>query len=346
MADLSCRPGRVLRADDDVLTWEGAVDLEHTGEWSRAWRLPLSRLALFPGEGLRQRALMQAGVRIVLGTDAAALRGRAVVADLGDATADEASPVDLVVDGRYFSSSPVTPDGDFGFDLPAGQKTVELWLPQFGDFRLSSLEIAGDARLWRVDPRPRRPKLITYGSSITQCRTAASPTRTWPALVARDLDMDLTCLGYGNQCHLDPMIARMIRDMPADVIVTCLGINVYGNGSFNERSFLPAVLGLLSTIRDGHPGVPILVISPIAAPSREDLVGKTGMTLAQVRDYVAEAARLLREHGDDDLHILDGRDVFGAEQAHLLIDHVHPGSAGYAHMAASIAPAIRTVMSP
>ncbi|NEE02225.1 SGNH/GDSL hydrolase family protein [Phytoactinopolyspora halotolerans] len=334
---------RQLRADDETLTWEGAVEVEHTPDWSRGWRLQHSRRDLF-SEQLRLRALMQAGVRVVFGTDATSVRGRAVVSDLdGMAPVQDLPPVDLVVDGRDVDSSPVRPDGTFGFEVPAGEKTVELWLPQFGDFRLAALEIDDDARTWRA-PRPERPKLITYGSSITQCRAAASPTRTWPALVARELGMDLTCLGYGGQCHLDPMVGRMIRDMPADVIVACLGINVHNQGTFNERSFLPAVLGMLSTIRDGHPGVPILVISPIVSPSRENEPSAAGMTLTQIRGNVEEGVRRLREHGDDNLHLMHGLDVLGPDHADLLFDGLHPDTTGYAHMAAAIAPAVRKLV--
>src|SRR5690606_5273945 len=177
-----------------------------------------------------------------------------------------------------------------------------------------------------------------------QCRAAASPTRTWPALVARELGLDLTCLGYGGQCHLDPMVARMIRDRPADVIITCLGINVYGSGTFNRRSFLPAVIGLLSTIRDGHSNAPVLVITAIISPGREHSVSATGMTLAQIRGEVARAAQVLREHGDDDVHLLSGLDVVGAEQAHVLDDGLHPNAEGYAGMAAAIAPVVHKLL--
>jgi GDSL-like Lipase/Acylhydrolase family len=105
-----------------------------------------------------------------------------------------------------------------------------------------------------------------YGSSITQCRTAASPSRTWPALLARELDLDLTCLGFGAQRHLDPLIAREIGGTSPDVITTCVGINIYGQGTVNARSFVPAILGFIATIRDTCPDVPMLVISPIAFP--------------------------------------------------------------------------------
>lgn len=334
----------LLRADDDLLTWEGAIELEHTPQWTRAWRIQHSRRELYASTELELRAAMPAGVRVVFGTDTTTIRGRAVVGDVeGYASAGEISPVDVVVDGGLVASSPVTSDGRFDVDLPAGEKTLELWLPQFGDFRLASLELDTDARVWRAE-RAARPRLITYGSSITQCRTAASPTRTWPALVARELGLDLTCLGYGGQCHLDPMVARMIRDRPADVIITCLGINVYGSGTFNRRSFLPAVIGLLSTIRDGHPNVPILVITPIISPAREHTVSATGMTLAQIREEVARAAQVLREHGDDDVHLLNGLDVVGAEQAHVLDDGLHPNAEGYAGMAAAIAPVVRKLL--
>ncbi|MFC8801470.1 GDSL-type esterase/lipase family protein [Promicromonospora sp. NPDC057138] len=332
---------REIRADDDVLTWAGAVDVEHTPGWSRAWRLPHDRIALFPGGELRSRAAMPAGVRLVLGTDARVLAGLAAVQGVE-------VPLDAVVDGAIVASAPVGPEGSFVLDLPPGDKLLELWLPQFGTFRLVSLAVEDGARVWAASSKPAggsaRPKLVAYGSSLTQCRQAASPARTWPALVARELGLDLTCLGFAGEAHLDPMVARVVRDLPADVVVACLGINVYGAGSFSERSLLPALLGFLSTVRDGHPGVPVLVISPLASPRREDRLGRAGLTLAQVRDQVADAVGLLTAHGDPDLHLLDGRSVLGPDHAHLLDDGLHPGPAGYELMASVIGPVVRKLL--
>ena len=329
---------REIRADDDVLAWAGAVDVEHTPGWSRPWRLPHDRIALFPGGGLRARAAMPAGVRLVLGTDARVLTGQAAVQGVE-------VPLDAVVDGEVVASAPVGPDGRFVLDLPPGDKRLELWLPQFGTFRLVSAAVEDEARVWAASGLAG-PRLVVYGSSLTQCRQAASPARTWPALVARELGLDLTCLGFAGEAHLDPMVARVVRELPADVVVACLGINVYGAGSFSERSLLPALLGFLSTVRDGHPGVPVLVVSPLASPRREDRLGRAGLTLAQVRDQVADAVALLAAHGDGDLHLLDGRAVLGPEHAHLLGDGLHPGPEGYERMAAVIGPAVRALLGP
>ncbi|MFJ3404507.1 GDSL-type esterase/lipase family protein [Promicromonospora sp. NPDC090134] len=343
---------REIRSDDDVLTWAGAVSVEHGPGWSRAWRLPHDRIGLFPGGALRSRAAMPAGVRLVLGTDARTLAGLAAVQGVE-------VPLDVVVEGGAGPDGtgsdgagshgavvavPVGPDGGFAVELPPGDKRVEVWLPQFGTFRLLGLAVDDGARVWPA-AGPARPRLVTYGSSLTQCRQAASPTRTWPARVARELGLDLTCLGFAGEAHLDPMVARVLRDLPADVVVTCLGINVYGAGTFDERSLPAALLGFLSTVRDGHPGVPVLVVSPVASPRREDVAGPAGLTLAQVRGQVADAVGLLAAHGDPDLHLLDGRAVLGPEHAHLLDDGLHPGPEGYAHIASVLGPVVRELLA-
>ncbi|MEV4175452.1 SGNH/GDSL hydrolase family protein [Nonomuraea sp. NPDC049709] len=105
-------------------------------------------------------------------------------------------------------------------------------------------------------------------------------------------------------------------------------------------------MGFVSTVRDGHPRVPILVMSPIFSPSREEQTGQTGMSLAETRADIAEAVRLLREHGDADVHLVDGLDVFGPAQEHLMPDGLHPNAAGYAHMATSITPLVRAHLQP
>ena len=328
---------REIRPDDPTLDWQGVIEVEHGDQGSRGWRLPLSRIDLFPGAGLQQQAARQAGVRLVFGTDTGSIAGRLSVAP------DEVRTpkLDLVVDDQRVGTVAPGEDGRFVFDdLPRGPKQVELWLPQFGDLWLTRIEVDEQASIWRAVPT-NRPRMIVYGSSISHCYEADSPTQTWPALVARKLGFDLNCLGFSGQCHLDPMVGRLIRDQPADVIITCLGINVHRSGAFNERSFLPAVLGLLSTIRDGHPGVPLLVISPICCPEREDDVAAAGMTLAQMRAQVGEAVRLLHDHGDDAIELLDGLDVLGPDQVDLLGDGLHPNADGYRLMASRIAPVVQ-----
>ena len=157
---------------------------------------------------------------------------------------EESAGVDLFCDGAYQGSAELSGLQSFSFgDLLPGEKLIELWLPQFGEFRLRSLELNPGAS---IGPhQDTRPKWLTYGSSITHCRTAERPSETWPAIVARKRGFNLTCLGYGGQCQMDTMVALMIRDLDFDFLSLKLGINTYEANSFNFRTFAPGIIGFV-----------------------------------------------------------------------------------------------------
>lgn len=313
-----------LQPDDPRLSWEGAISLQRSTEWVQPWRLPFDDRTLFH-EALVGRAAMPAGVRLTFRSDTDFVGG-SVVAQA------EAAPIECYCDGQLAGSQPLDGRDRFRFDgLPLGDKLIELWLPQFGPFRLRALEIASGARIERHDDR--HPRWITYGSSITHCRTAAGPSFTWPAIVARERGLHLTCLGFGGQCHLDPLVARMMRDRPADFLSMKVGINIYGASSLNARTFRPGIIAFVQLVRERYPDVPFAIISPIFSPPREAAPNAVGFTLEAMRQEVALAVETLRAHGDRHVHYVDGRSIFGPELAHLLPDNLHPNAEGYKAMA-------------
>ncbi len=315
---------QTIRPDDARLTWQGAISFRDTGEWRMPWRIPYEDRSLFPPDALRERAAMPAGVRLSFRSDTETVAGAVV-------PAVESSPIDLYCDGKFHGSAALEGRDGFRFDgLPAGEKLVELWLPQHGEFRLRHLEVSDGAGLELYDDR--RPRWVAYGSSITHCRTAASPSLTWPAVAARACDLNLTCLGYGGGCHLEPMVARMMRDLPADYLSMKVGINVYNAASIGRRTFMPAIIGFVHTLREKHPDTPLAVISPIYSAWRENTENPVGFTLSAMRAEVAEAVALLQGHGDRNLHYVDGLELFGPEMAHLLPDDLHPDAEGYQAM--------------
>ena len=310
-----------LQRMDARLSWPGAISVQHTADWSMPWRLPHTQRDLFPTVDLIGRATMPAGVRLTFMSNTRTISGELVAkAEIGT--------LDLCCDGQFVGSVALEGQDRFHFDqLPAGEKVIELWLPQFGEFQLRTLQIDDGASLAaHLDTRPR---WITYGSSITQCRTAASPSQTWPAIVARNRNFNLTCLGFGGQCLLEPMLARLIRDLPADYLSMCVGINIYGAGSLSPRTFRAAIIGFVQIVREKHPDTPYAVMSPIYSPPRESALNTVGFTLQAMREEVAAAVDALRAAGDQQLHYVDGLTIFGADYAHLLPDELHPDAEGY-----------------
>lgn len=233
-------------------------------------------------------------------------------------------------------------------DLGATLKEIEIWLPTNASVELQSLRVAADAVVEAVPVRRRR--WTHYGSSISHCMDVDRPFDAWPAQVARRQQLELWNFGLAGQCQLDPFMGRVIRDTPADVISLKLGINLVNANSMTERTFGPAVHGLLDHVRDGHRGTPVLVASPIFCPLVEDRVGPTvprreggfrvvdappearpfGLTLQRIREMLAAIVDARRAAGDDALHYVDGLRLFGESDQHLLHDRLHPSPEGYA----------------
>lgn len=315
----------------------GCAELSDEGGWAVPVRLPQDPTV---APGLLAAARMPAGVRLELDTDAHELAWSVRTAAPQGARRS-AAPFDVVVDERlvarrHIDGSGVVSTGDLG----RGRKRVRIWLPQFGHVGLGHLWLSGGTEIGAV---PRGVRWLAYGSSITHCTGADGPTETWPALVAAELGWSLHCLGFARECHLDPVIARVLRDSEADVISMCVGVNIHGAASFSRRTFAAALAGFLATVRDGHPRTPILLSTPIQAPAREEQPNAVGLTLSMVRKEIETTARLLRESGDHALHLLDGTRILGPDDASLLTDGVHPGPEGYRLMARRLAPQLATL---
>ncbi|NQW21333.1 MAG: GDSL family lipase [Chloroflexi bacterium] len=316
---------QLIAAGDSRLKWLGEISTEVGDGWVMPWRVPHSERGLYALE-LAERAAMPAGVRLCFRSDSSSL-------EVSCDSSEERNLLDLVIDGKLISSAKTVGTTSIRFgNLGSGSKSFELWLPQAGEFRFGGLRIEAGAE-FSAPTESSAKKWITYGSSISQCRTANSPTKTWPAIVARTRGYDLTCLGFGGQCHLDPLIARVIRDREADLISLCLGINIYGGATLNQRTFGPGILGFVNIVREKHPTTPIVLLSPIYSPGREDTLNAVGFTLKQMRDEVAGAVETLKANGDEHVSYVDGLDVFDSSKAHLLPDDLHPDNEGYGVMA-------------
>ncbi|WP_127585711.1 SGNH/GDSL hydrolase family protein [Paenibacillus koleovorans] len=307
--------------------FKGAVSVESKDGGMKPWRIPYEQLALFPPNGLGGHAAAAAGVRLAFLSDTRTVH-------VHFAPSEQPLVLDCVIADKLIATVTV-PAGDKSAvfaDLPAGGKEIQIYLPQRSPILVYRLEIEEGASFSEAAPSSR-PKWVTYGSSITQCSMAASPAQTWPALVARERGWDLTCLGYNGNCHLEPMVARLIRDQEADFISLCLGINVMGQQSLNIRTFRASVIGLVSIIREKHPTIPIAVISPIYSPDREQQELAVGLNLVQMRSELVEAVEALRSCGDRNLHYVNGLEVLGEAGLPYMPDRLHPNAEGYRIMA-------------
>ncbi len=350
----------------------GAFDFDQVAAGLIPRRLPASTRQRLPAE-MQRVVTTPAGVRIEFLSDTTEIALLVHLSLIQAGRRVPAATIDLVVDGQVAQSvshaegdlirmmtteeSQTTPGPSvcYRFEgLEPRLKRIALWLPVNAVVTVQSLRIDNGASLSSVEAD--KPRWVHYGSSISQCAEAASPTQTWPAIAAQKGGVHLTSLGFGGQCHLDLFVAQTIRDLPADYISLKVGINIVNQNSLGHRAFASALHGFLDTIRAGHAQTPILLISPIFCPFSEDTPGPTtakiisidgekklvfdaieghesvrqnALTLTQMRRIMADLIAARRADGDDALDYVDGLTLFSAADQQDLPDNLHPNAAGY-----------------
>jgi hypothetical protein len=326
--------------------FQGAISLEYGQGYVKPWRLPFRQLGLFPSPGndLVMRSACPSGVRLRLATTSTVVRlSFQPLGALNAAVLRDAFVFDATIDGALVASGRAAPGAtsvELG-PLPGGEKVVEVWLPPDTPVALTAVALAAGAS-WTV-PVDTRPRWVTYGSSLTHCVRAHGGARIWSAIVARRHGLHLTSLGYGGQCHQDPLIGMMIRDLPADLITLKLGINSV-SGSLNARTYPSAIVGLVRIIREKHPTTPMTLVSPIGYPPNETTPNKVDYTISAMREAMADVHQRLVAAGDRHLYYVNGLEVFSLAQiAQYATDQCHPNADGIELMAEQFD---RAVMRP
>ncbi|MDO7881562.1 GDSL-type esterase/lipase family protein [Salinibacterium soli] len=261
-----------------------------------------------------------------------------------DRVAIDEGPVVRTLSDRtaeFIAGPAVTVRLDLG--AAAGERDVVVWLPH--NARAVIHAVRSDAPL---DP-PRltgRRVWLHHGSSVSHGIEADGPLGPWPQQAARSLGLDIVDLAIAGNAQLDPFVARTLASIPADVVSLKLGVNVVNGDTMRARAFVPALHGFLDIVRDGHPGIPILVCSPIACPAIEETPGPTAkgpdgryrgtdrlvvpgdgtLTLSVVRHLVRS---VVEARDDSALYYDDGLELFGLDDAALLWDGLHPDQRGY-----------------
>lgn len=320
--------------NDPRISWDGAVSLERGDGWIKPWRIPFEQRLLFGrthvDDMMLSRAGMPAGVRIVFRSDTETVEGEIEPITPNEFNVEEtrAAKVDLVCDGVLHATFALGEQTRFRFEnLATGEKVVEVWLPEYREIRLRSLTLSESAT---VHPhQDTRPRWVIYGSSYTQSRGATSPFYTWPAVAARKHDLNHVNLAYGGECHLDSMVARVIREMPADLIAMEVGINIHIRATLNARAFRSALIGFVQILRETHRSTPLAIMSAIYGWESETTPNAAKLTLRDTREIVREAVEALRSSGDANVHYFNGLDFLGEPEKDLVADHVHPNAEGY-----------------
>ena len=254
------------------------------------------------------------------------------------------------------------------FELPAtaegNPREITLWLPHNCEIQL--IDLTANAPLLAAEPKVN---WIHYGSSISHAQEAKTPADTWPAQVARALGADLYSLGLAGSANAEMFAARTISNAPADLVTLKIGINIVNGANMTLRTFVPAIHSFIDEVRAGHPGVPIVLISPFVMPAAEDHPGPTPMgkdgkivasrwrptswvgelSLKRIRTALETIVsqrtnpEVAGDAVDGLLFYIDGSQIFGLADRHLLPDDLHPNHEAQALIAERFLTALKNL---
>ncbi|MGW3657035.1 GDSL-type esterase/lipase family protein [Streptomyces sp. NPDC005151] len=282
-----------------------------------------------------ERALLPTGVRLEFlapGARAVEIRYRAAARGSADG---QAGLFALWQGGQCVAEVLVAPaeEAVTVIGLPPGEGPFTVHPPEPLGPAILGLRAVGGALL----PAPVRPRWVVHGDSITEGWWSTRPAHAWPAVAGRALGLDPVNLGYAGSARGELCVAEQIAGLPADVLTLAFGTNCWSSVPFSAPLLYETVRAFVALVRAGHPGTPILLVSPLLRPDAEDTPNALGATLSELRTALERAGASLIRAGDARMSVLPGRDVLGPEH---LVDGLHPDDSGHALLAAAVADAL------
>ena len=286
-------------------------------------------------------ASIPVGVRLELAGDATALRVRyvATTAEMGFRGPSAGTTFSVWRSGEKVDERPAElGEGEVELSLGAGDDRAVVYLPEGMKPVVTALAGIGG----QIAPAPRQPRWLCYGDSIAEGWVASEPALAWPAITGRRWGLDVVNLGYAGAARGEIVCAEQLAALDAQVVSVTHGTNCWTRVPHSASMMRATTEAFLRIVRAGHPGVPIVLGSPVVRPDAESTPNKLGATLADLRAAMEEVGRALVEEGDELLTVVPGAGLIAPS---MLADGVHPGDEGHEALARSLGEAVARAVS-
>ncbi len=215
-------------------------------------------------------------------------------------------------------------------------KEITVYLPNNQSVRVLAVSVDADAGLKAPSGFALRQPLVCYGSSVLQGTGADHPAKTYPATLARLLNLDFVNLGFGGAGKAETNVVRLVNQLDACAFLFDLG------KSYGAQPPAPYAR-MLDEVRAKHPTAPIFCVTPIYStkeagepPYRE----RSENLRALMRRTVAERVQA----GDRRVFVVEGLELFGEADKDAFNDPLHPNDEGNERMAQRLAPIVRKAL--
>ena len=301
------------------------------------WRMPVKDMDSLP-KGVQGRAKCPSGGRIVMKCTTTKLALQAVAVNGGGLRKFDAyvngQPCKPVVAEKTGSETELV----LFKDLDNQEKEIVIYLPHLQDVLVKAIGVDQETRFSAPDHRYARPlPVVFYGSSVCQGSGAVSPAQTYEAILCRELNLDFINLGFGGAGKAESNVVALVNSIPACCYAFDLGKSY---GAQDATAFK----AMLRTIRQSHPDVPIIVMTPITSVKEVKEPSYSERSI-HTRTVMRDPANELIKAGDTKVILVEGEDLIGfKEHAALSKDGVHPSDEGYGIIAEKLSPIFKRAL--
>ena len=297
-------------------------------------------------EGVAKLERESAGGRVRFSTDSPYVAIRAKYRAVGRSshlTLISSAGFDLYVDGEF--GSRFVKEFRMPYDMSdsyeqivhlesEAMRSLTINFPVHSVVESVQIGLKPNAKLTAARPYRDVAPVVIYGSSIVHGTAASRPGLIYPAIISRELNVDIRNLGFSGRAKGERAIAEWIATLPMSIFVCDYDHNA--STELLEATHYP----FYEIIREKNPNLPYVMITRpnfYTCWNDHEVIFKR-------REVIMRSYLKARENGDQNVYFVDGLDFCVAPHTYeYSMDGVHPNDAGFIRMADSICTVLRYI---
>ncbi len=208
------------------------------------------------------------------------------------------------------------------YGTDAKMREITIHLPLYSGIAELYIGLDENARVEHGRKYREVKPVLYYGSSITQGGCVSRPGNHYPAVIARENNVDFVCLGFSGNALGEPQMAEYLAGLEASIFVCD-----YDHNAPDPEYLENTHAALYQKYRQANPKTPVIFVS------KPDGLLWNEMDIKR-RDVVYQTYIEAVKSGDERVYFIDGFQLFtGNRRYDCTVDGCHPNDLGFARMA-------------
>lgn len=221
-------------------------------------------------------------------------------------------------------------------NLRSSSQRFRLYFPLYSQVKTLLIGIDEKADIAATELIEARPKILIYGSSITQGASASRPGMAFASILGRSLDAEVYNFGFSGSGKMESEMAEILQKVKADVII----LDCVPNPSPEQIS--QRTIPFVELLRKRQHNVPILMVESVFREAG-NWDEKLGQRVRDQNNTFHNSYEQLLKKGYVQLYYIESDQLIGSDHQ-ATTDGVHFSDLGHYRMAKTLEKQLRTIL--